>query len=240
MIKCRLNGKYDLILPTHRAKAWKEWGGYWEVERIDSMVNNVKEGDIVFDIGAEEGDISALLAQKVGGENMVLFEPGPQVWPNMHAIWCANNLETPRGCYVGFASDVTEEFPQALDYSREMRDGWPVSAYGDVIDDHGFRHVMDWTDKTSQITLDDWCERSGVYPDMITMDVEGSELKVLLGAEKILREREPLVYVSIHPDLINVMYNMEYQRIFHFMKGLGYKEEYLATDHEQHFLFRSL
>lgn len=236
MIKTRLNGRYDLILPKHRSLR-PEWTTGWEVERIDSMVDNLKEGDVVFDIGSEEGDISGLLAQKVGNGpdgGVVLFEPNPRVWPNAKAIWEANDLKKPLGCYVGFASNVVDESPGVHVIGA---DGWPKCAGGKVIGDHGFRHLAQETSTTPQITLDEYCFRTAVYPDLITMDVEGAEFDVLRGAEVLLRDMRPKVYVSVHPEFMKDMYGCGPEDLYRFMDGLGYEKECLAIDHEEHWKF---
>lgn len=48
------------------------------------------------------------------------------------------------------------------------------------------------------LTVDDLCERRGVWPDLIKLDVEGFEVDVLLGAKKALARR-PVLQVEIHP-----------------------------------------
>ena len=234
MVKTKLNGKYDLILPEHRA-ARPEWITGWEVERIEAMMADLSAGDTVFDIGAEEGDISALLAQKIGPTGrMVLFEPNPKVWPNIKAIWEANELRQPCGYYVGFASDVTDENPPNLNVDQEIKDGWPVCAYGPLIGDHGFRHLAQEADATPQITIDEYCERTGIYPTLITMDIEGAELRALQGARNVLATCKPVVYVSVHPPVLKELYNSTPAEIDNYMYSLGYRRDRLATDHEVH------
>jgi len=236
MIETLLNGKYELMLPEHRA-ARPEWTNppYWEYERIEAMMADLAPGDTVFDIGAEEGDISAILAQKIGATGrMVLFEPNPRVWPNIRAIWEANNLKMPSGYYVGFASDKTEENPENLNIDQHEQDGWPICAYGPLIGDHGFRHLAQEADATPQITIDEFCERTGIYPSLITMDIEGAELRALKGARDVLIKCRPVVYVSIHPPVLHSLYSATPEDVHNFMTELGYRGEHLATDHEVH------
>ena len=70
--------------------------------------------------------------------------------------------------------------------------GWPECALGDVIGDHGFRHLAQEADATPQTMLDEWI---GSKVDIITMDVEGSEFEVLKGAIAILEWDRPVVFV---------------------------------------------
>src|SRR5882724_6033705 len=87
-----INGKWQLLLPKHRADR-PEWKTGWEVERLDALRASIEPGKLVFDVGAEEGDMSALYA--LWGAQVVLFEPNERVWPNIRAIWEANRLELP-------------------------------------------------------------------------------------------------------------------------------------------------
>lgn len=236
-IKTRINDRWELWLPEHRAVR-QEWP-FWEKERLDSMYKNINPGDIVFDIGAEEGDFPALFT--TWGAETVLFEPNPTVWPNIRFIWEANQLPRPKGYFVGFASNHTIEHPYAEEeiISQPERDGWPECAYGEVIGNHGFRNVIERYHDTPQIKIDDYCRKYHIYPDLITMDVEGAEFEVLKGAEDALRTRKPLVYVSIHPTFIAQDYPYTDAAIHEFMDSLGYTGEHLAADHEQHWLFRN-
>jgi len=63
MVPTTINGRWNLLLPEHRA-ARPEWTG-WEVERVQSMHANLRPGMVLYDIGTEEGDLSALYASWV-------------------------------------------------------------------------------------------------------------------------------------------------------------------------------
>jgi hypothetical protein len=140
MKKTTINGKYKLILPDHRA-ARPEWETGWEVERIESMLSNLKKGDLVLDIGTEEGDISALLAKKTGA--IILFEPNEKVWPNIKAIWEANKLDDPVAWFTGFASNRNDFKDGAILTTASRMATWPEAAYGELIGDHGFKELAD-------------------------------------------------------------------------------------------------
>lgn len=256
-----VNGKWHLTLPEHRARL-KEWRTGWEVERLDSMHALLKPDDVLFDVGAEEGDLSALFASWIarpiysrnelmpptfGAGGVVLFEPNPHIWPNIRATWEANRLPHPLGYYVGFASDHTNDAPRALDFDPSFVHGnWPVVTLGPTIINHGFRTLAELQETTPQTTLDDWAQRHDVWPTAITIDVEGAELQVLLGARNLLATRRPKVWVSVHPQM---MVN-DYAEGLHdptpadcraslvqFMVDQRYEPTYLGTDHEEHFLF---
>lgn len=242
MIETLISERWSLYLPDHRANRFTDDGTplwpTWEKERIAAMHDAIRSGDVVFDIGTEEGDISALLATWVGEEGEIcLFEPNPKVWPNIKAIWESNGLKTPRSFWVGFASDVDEFYPRNLNIDMTVVDGWPQCAYGPLIGDHGFRHLAQEADATPQIKIDSFCSRNQVEPDLITMDIEGAEMNALRGASQILRDCHPLVFVSIHPEFMTELYGVGRETVLNFMSELGYEADLLAIDHEEHWAF---
>src|SRR5439155_5376932 len=56
--------------------------------------------------------------------------------------------------------------------------------------------------KVPALTLDGWHERQNPPrdPDLIKIDVEGAEVEVLQGAERVLAASRPRVYLAIHGD----------------------------------------
>lgn len=243
MVGIVLNNRWPMVLPQHRADRY-EWTHppYWEPERLDSMCANIKPGDVVFDIGAEEGEFGALAQMWVGPEGgVVLVEPNPFVWPNIRAIWNANDLPKPIGWWAGFASNETVDVPPAL--RSEDRtfltdlDGWPHCAHGPIIGNHGFRNVSERAHDTPQITIDDLADRVGRVPNAITMDIEGAELVAMRGAAETLADARPLVWISVHHEFMAEMYGHSRSDLIDFMAVYDYVAEHIAYDHEEHVLF---
>lgn len=239
MIKTKINGKYELYLPKHRAER-PEWETGWEVERIESMLSNLEEGDLVLDIGTEEGDISALLAKKTG--RIILFEPNDLVWPNIKAIWKANKLPEPVACFSGFAAAKTQFKFNSL---REYTAIWPKSSDGELIGNHGFKELAD-PSSIPEVAIDDFFKlplknlRDGEKVKLITIDVEGSEFEVIKGAVETIRKDKPSLYVSVHPESMFHYFKQYAAELCKFIVDLGYQYEVLAFDHEFHFGFTPL
>lgn len=241
MVETLINGRWTLTLPEHRAARpqWLIENGGWELERLAALHDHIHPGTVVFDIGSEEGDFPALFT--LWGGEVVLFEPNPYVVPNIKAIWDANHLPAPRGFFTGFAASNTNLTPSEMEmvFKEPDRGGWPACAYGPVIGDHGFRNVSERFHDTPQITVDDYCTSYAVYPDVVTMDVEGAELEVLRGAQGVLEQHRPRVFISVHPDFMRDMYGHTPDELHQFMDDLGYVATHLATDHEEHWMFET-
>ena len=225
--------EYDYRLWLNEPLAsWDVWD-YWERERIESMRTHLKQGDILFDIGTEQGWCNLVYAQMVGPENMVLIEPTPEFWPNIKALWEKNFDKRPLAFYDGLFSDKTTDIQRG---ARNF-DAWPMAAAGDLIDRNKYVYIHEEHQGVPEITLDDYVARTGIIPTALTMDTEGSELLILRGAEDTLRRHKPKLFISIHPDLGERDYGVKPQQVHDFLTGLGYSGEYLATDHEEHWYF---
>lgn len=234
MIPTLLNGQWPLKLPEHRA-ARPQWSNppYWEPERIGAMHDCIIPGDIVYDCGAEEGDMPALWA--LWGADVVAIEPNPRVWPNIRAIFDANDLQARmRGWFVGFVGDTLRDRPE-WDTQFAGTGTWPECAYGDVIGDHGFLVIPERPD--CPVTTIDALAELHSPPTVITIDVEGAELSVLRGAHRTLLENRPRVFVSVHQDMpwIDEKFPGDTgEKVAEYMHAHGYEGSDLALDHELH------
>ena len=210
---------------------------YWELERFNSMRDNLKPGMVLFDIGTEQGWCNLIYASFVGPENMVLIEPTQEFWPNIKQIWERNYPGVqPKGFYDGLiGEDYTDR--RYLAKTVKLFEQWPACADGDMIDRNKYQYIDDNSEDVPQITIDDYVRISGIVPDALTMDTEGAEIVILRGAEKTLREHKPLVWASVHPDLAIEHGFGDTKNVYEFMEKMGYDHKYLATDHEVHELF---
>jgi FkbM family methyltransferase len=231
MVKAVLNGEFEITMPKHRADRpdWYTPEG-WEKPRAKAMHERVGPGDVVYYVGAEEGEFPALC--QMWGADVVLFEPNPKVWPNIKAIWEANKLAVPV-CWPGFASNVDQPL------WADLLQSWPQCAIDEVIGNHGFKELFLEAPNYPQIRIDDVATQT-MPPTVISFDVEGSEWQVLRGAEQTLRDHRPTLFASIHPEFMFHQWG-EYSSDFrNWIKGFGYQETYLDYQHELHMLYEPL
>ncbi len=231
MVKCILNGEYEIILPKHRADR-PEWytDKGWEKKRLNSMHENIGPKDTVFYVGSEEGEMPALV--QMWGAKVFMFEPNPKVIPNTKAIWEANGLVPPAGFFVGFAANVTDQkgAPAYLDQ-------FPPCADGPIISDHGFKELAYESDSVPTLKIDDLVSSTGLIPTVITTDCEGSDWEVLKGAEQTIRKYHPKLWISWHPEFMFNMFNAYTGDARNWVRSLGYSEEFLDYQHEVHTLY---
>ena len=77
-----------------------------------------------------------------------------------------------------------------------------------------------WVEATL-ITLDEYARDKGIRPDVLKIDVEGHELKVLKGARQVLTAGRPIVIVET-----------ERPEVLELMSGLGYAPHRIDPDGE--------
>lgn len=225
--------EYKVWLPDWLAE-WDVFGD-WEVEQFNSMRDNLKKGDVLFDIGAELGWQSIIYAQFVGAENMVLVEPSAAMWPNIAETWEKNYPDIPPlACHYGLFSDKTTGdviLPKHV---------FPSEALGKLVRRVSYKYIHEHGRKVPQLTIDDYVKITGIVPDALTMDTEGSEYLILQGAEKTLKDNDLKVWVSVHPELALTDYGILTGQVLDFMGNCGYKGELLVVDHEHHYYFRKV
>lgn len=224
------NYEYKLTLNEPLA-SWDVWD-YWEKERIYKMRECLHNGDVLFDIGTESGWCNLVYATIVGPENMVLIEPTPEFWPNIHALWYKNFNVNPKGCYAGLISDTTTDTRIGDDLNS-----WGSKYLGPIIDRNKYVYVHDNTENIPMIKLDDFVLQTGIVPSALNIDVEGAEMLVFKGAEETLKNNSLKIFVSIHDDLGERDYNTKPEQTISYLNSLGYQGEFLAKNHEEHWYF---
>lgn len=226
MVDTLINGRWNLKLPEHRA-ARPEWKTGWEKARLDHMHDNLGPADHVLYIGAEEGEMPALL--QMWGAEVWLVEPNELVWPNIRAIWDANGLAMPYGIFVGFCGRQTSQ-----NYMDGKQHGWPDCAYGPIIGDHGFKELRDPGGRPV-VTVDAYPRHRDI--EVISMDVEGAEWEVLQGAERTIDRERPRIYLSLHPEFLIDQYGKYSYEVRRWLIDKGYRETLLDFQHEAHFYY---
>jgi FkbM family methyltransferase len=201
---------------------------HWERERLASMRAGIKPGDVLYDVGTEHGWLTAIYGGFGGYENVVLIEPSPEFWPNIKKTWQANGFPGPLGCYQAFAGAEVRGEP--------VNDVWPACSEGEEVGGMAFRYMNQHLDIPTA-TIDWIAEDLGRGPDAISIDVEGAELLVLQGASSVLELHRPMVWVSIHEDLMLRDFNSYPHELHGHMAAHEYVGQYIHTDHEAHFCF---
>lgn len=252
-VEVMVSDRWPLKMAPHRAERpeWTTPPHYWEHRRLQRMHDTIeppveswewrrgprtpppaRRRPVVWDIGAEEGDMPALYAS--WGADVVLVEPNPMVWPCIRYHWEANDLPDPVGGYVGLVGSHTSDMHAV---AQSVGRAWPPSAYGDMTPAHGFHHLREHAEVDAVTTLDDMLDLFPA-PDIITADIEGGEGHMLAGAGRMLAEVRPVWFISVHSFELRELYGHNPSEHVHdLMAEFGYTAELLEDRHEGHFLY---
>ncbi|MDB4349669.1 FkbM family methyltransferase [Omnitrophica bacterium] len=150
----------------------------------------------VFDIGAHIGLYSIPASRVIDKSGLIYaFEPSRANRSYLEKHSRFNGIDNIKifPCLVGEGSSEGVVF-------YENNDVDPMNSVK-------MRKNLDLYNKVSkeQVSLDDFCDQRNIAPEIIKIDVEGSELKVLKGAQTIFKKYNPIVFLSLHPRRLALM-----------------------------------
>ena len=233
-----INGKWPIVLPESSAEEWegnmKFHGNTWEMPRLLALEKMIKAKDkpIVLYIGAYKGDMAALLAS--WGARLMLVESTAAFWPLIKETWELNpELPQPITFFSGLISRDTKNLGN-IDLTK-----WPSRTAEYIEGAVGFTHLAESKNDHTfpQISIDTLVLKTGYTPDIITMDIEGSELEACYGALDIIVNHKSDFLLSVHPEFM--FHNHEtYERELHdLLRNNKYQGTWLDYDHEHHWLY---
>lgn len=161
----------------------------------------IHPGDVVLDVGANEGGTTVLFAKQVGLHGKVIaFEPDRENFRRLRS-----NVELNRLANVELVNALVTEKSGDSEY------------FADEIIQHDGRGT-----KIQTVCLDDFLDRN---PTVAKIDVEGYELAVLRGATKLM-DRGVRMEVEIHlnPDGVHMSrHGFDPRELWDLLESHGYK-----------------
>ncbi len=153
------------------------------------LCRHVSRGDVLFDIGANIGFFTLLGGKLVGAEGAVIaFEPLPDNLTQLHKNIALNGFDQVTVVAAAVSNEPgTASFATPLgrrDTARLVR----------LQDDDNPRIEVD------VVTIDQWLNHTPDRrpPNVLKIDVEGSEIDVLRGAKNTLEAMRPTIMVEVH------------------------------------------
>lgn len=167
------------------------WLGTHEPPVQKALLELVGEGTTAYDVGAYIGFFTLLMASRAGRRGRVVaLEPNPLSYDRLRRNIRLNQLSNVR-CLNLAAADSSSRGLFLLE-----EDGTPLE--GHLIEREG----ADGGGPTIEVetaALDDLVVKRGFpRPDLVKIDVEGSEKAVLAGMKTILEEFRPAVICEVH------------------------------------------
>ncbi len=202
------NAAQPVYMGSHRALARTVWGhkmfvdtrdlslaphilldGYWEMWVTKVVMDTVKPGMNVIEVGANFGYYSLLLASAIGEKGKLFsFEANPPVFDILH-----RNIEV-----NGFLDRTVVENKAAMDRNTRITFSVSEKHYGsssihDLSSDVGdsIRKI-----EVEAVSLDDYFSDKGLRFDLIRMDAEGSEPFIFDGMNGIIDANPDITIIT--------------------------------------------
>jgi FkbM family methyltransferase len=147
-----------------------------------------RDKQCILDVGANVGLTSLIMADSAADNGRVYaFE----------ASEAACHLIRDNASLNGLASRVT-----VVNALIAERSGMSIEFYGDAASGGAsiipgyLAHYQPLCKAT--LALDDFVNESGCVPDLIKIDVEGAELRVVAGLSETMRSARPLIFIELH------------------------------------------
>lgn len=200
----------DMVVPVMqgpiRGKNWIVgsgnhgcWLGSYEADKVKAFADALRGKWVVYDLGANVGYYSLIASTLLGKMGHVIaFEPDIRNISFFRRHLSMNGINNVQ--IVDAA--VSDQSGTAVFWQEAGR------SMGRLSDDGGVA--------VRTVALDDLIRESRVpVPDVMKIDVEGAEMRVLRGAQRALSELQPLIFLATHSATLQ-----QESRVF--LSSLGY------------------
>lgn len=178
-----------MLLDLHTEK--DNWLGTYEPGMQSALKELIKPGMIVYDVGANIGYVTLMLARLVGAKGKVFsFEALPDNVERLRQNLELNKFNNRVDVFPGAVTGGENEVRFLVHTSGAM--GKAVGSAGR--DEKYLREIT-----VAGISLDEFVfARGNPPPQAVKMDIEGGEVMALPGMKRVLGEARPLMLMELH------------------------------------------
>jgi FkbM family methyltransferase len=158
---------------------------------LDFLIKNIKEGDMVFDVGANVGVHTILMAKLAGKKGKVVsFEPETETFVTLEKNISINKLNN----VIPFPVALSDSRSEKNIYFTGNTGGFTLRNNSGSLKGSGIRLVPgDELIKEKKLPI----------PKIVKIDVEGFEYEVIKGlADTLQNQKCRIVICELHPDLL--------------------------------------
>lgn len=194
-------------------------GNKWQNSLVSILNILLKEGDTVIDAGAHVGSISLIASRLVKESGTVFsFELQPSIYRDCLLPNIINNNAwnvRPYNCALNNKTELVSYMNETIPYADGYINTGMISVSENKYDNSN--------DKIGSFTVDDIVNKC---PKLIKIDVEGMELKVLQGSEKLIITHKPYIII----ELLHQKFGDTPQDCVELLESWGY-DVYLITEY---------
>lgn len=167
--------------------------GIWDPALTGLIESTLRADDVFVDVGAHVGYFTLLAGRRVGPEGAVLsIEPNPVALGHLRQNVDRSGLRNVQVAHTacGDSCDPVRLYLHTESNSSMASLSADNATSGAAVD-------------VPCTTLDKLCKERGLScVSLVKIDVEGAELSVLRGMERILREMRPVIVLEMEPQLL--------------------------------------
>ena len=188
-----------------------------EPEMLDWLDENLQEGDIFFDVGANVGIYSIYAALRKPKARVYAFEPECS---NLHQLKMNIINNDLLNNVIPFAIAISDQTGVSYLHIQDFTAGAALSTEQIDSINKTFGKDVVWKEGIGTSTLDYISENLDIHPNLIKIDVDGNELKILNGGRKVFSNNK---LRSIIIEMIKTLPN--YSAIKKYLNEQGFKLE---------------
>lgn len=191
-------GPLRIRLRRHRWFFWEDFAKN-DALILGIFARLIRPGDVVYDIGANIGLYTRLMRVWFGASRVIAFEPMRENFDLLQRNVALGRMEGEVDVHAVALSDVEGQEELQVD---DMASGTAVLSSVSGGEASAGRRVFGLGPKSERVEvarLDQFIEAHDLpRPQMMKVDTEGAEVKVLRGAVETLRQHRPRLAIALH------------------------------------------
>lgn len=204
------NGLFMLLKPADHVQANIFWYGYYEKEAVLTWQTLLQPGMNIIDIGANTGYYTLVSAPVVA--HVFAIEPATTARDMLR-----QNIELNKLHNVTILSFAASDENGLADLYISGPDNIGMTGFKPAENFYGAVEYV------NTMKMDDWwINHSKPTINMIKIDVEGAEMKVLQGMIQLLKDQQPLLFIEVIKKQLE-QFESSLPQLNNFFREMGYQ-----------------
>lgn len=179
---------------------------------INLLTKTLKSAKCFVDVGAHIGFYTFLTSKLMKSVNIFSFE-----MDKINFSLLKKNLKLNKSKNVLIYNLAISDSSGIVSYTRNSEQPDPtLTSAGIDLERDSVKTIS-----IKAVTLDDFFKNIDTKPDVVKIDVEGAEMQVLSGMEKLIEHNNPKMFVEVHPERL-LKFRSSVNEVISFLLERGY------------------
>jgi FkbM family methyltransferase len=195
-----------------RIQSYMYFIGEYERNETKRFIHSIHIGDVVMDLGANIGYFSLIASKRVGlNGHIYSFEASPKIYESLY-----------KNCSLSINKNISPLNFAVTDKEGVLKFNLPLNPQEQG---SGSLSSNDMGDiEVAGINIDKFVEKEKLTKlDFIKMDIEGAEVKALLGMKATISTYKPKILFEFSPSRYEELEITQFESLVKLMKDLKYK-----------------